>query len=251
MKKKNYISLFLSVLLLFSFSSSAMADQKEAPQDSAPTNYSNFGSLTYQDSKKSEFTQTDSESLKEWIEKDNIEVPEGYHLTSVSTTVLYSDRVADQIRSLAPDSDTVTPMTTYWYMWIDNVRTVGERYYADSPLYSDWMDGPLPDGFTYQLKDTVNSNYSSELNFKVSDISAKVGFNASTGHEISRTFRTESVSSSKKINVKIYANYLVKNFDEWRYLRTGALEVPGTREKFNGSAWKPIGYIIHQFQYSK
>lgn len=248
-----FVTLFLSAFLAFSLSGSVLAEQDEAPKDQISINkYTSFGSLSYEDANQKVFTLTDRESLDQLIADEEIEVPDGYQLTSINTTVLYTEpainyntnRIVDN-----PGDSIVTPMTSFIVKWISNVRTIGDRYYADQPLYSDWFEGPLPDGFTYTLKNVVNSGYSSKFGFSAKEVSAEVGFNASTGHEISRNFRTESVASNKKLNVKIFTNYSVRQFDENRYLQSGGVKGPTSTE--SGSAWRPVGYIVQQQQYTK
>ncbi|WP_144934822.1 hypothetical protein [Paenibacillus sp. 32O-W] len=253
MKSGRILSIFMSLLLVLSFSMSSVSAEEKAPGNHVPFEHNNlFGSLQYQDSVKKEYILNDEESLKKFIEKDNIEVPEGYKLESVKTTVYYTDPAIEQNNTLnnSLGSPENTPMSLWIKYWFGDVTTVGERYYADQPLYSDWLNGPLPNGITYNLKDTINAGYSTEFGFSTSDISAKVGFEVAKGHEISRDFPTDPVPSGKKLNVKIFTNYLVKNFEEWQCAMYGGLEVPDTRKKGTGSAWKPIGYIIQQYLYS-
>lgn len=253
MKNKKYLALLLSILFVFSISSPVFADQG-APKDEVNKNSSkSLGLLTYQDATKEIYDLTDKESLEKVIDSENIKVPEGYQLTSVKTTVLYTDPIVnnnvDGANEQLSGNDIVVPMSTYWVKWIENVRTVGERYYADQPLYSDVLDGPLPKGYTYSLSDTINAGFTTKFGFSASDISAEVGFNASTGHAISRSFTTDSITSNQRINVKIFTNYLYREFDELRYLQSGGIK--GPTERAAGSAWRPVGYYIQQFIFSK
>jgi len=259
MKNFKVLPFVLSLILLFGVVSPAMANSQDAPSDqlnfTGPVSYE-FGTLDSSTPLQDEYIVNDRESLEQIIESENIEVPEGYELSSVTTTVVYDDAAIKSFKEEQssvqknPGDDIVTPMTTYWVKSIENVRTLGERFYADTPLYSDWLDGPLPKGFTYTLSDTVNAGYKSELGMSASDISIKVGFDVAKGHAISRNATTDPVASGKRLNVKIYTNYLVKEFDEVRRLYMGGLEIPNMKETYQGSAWKPIGYILRQYHYN-
>lgn len=249
MKRTKYVALLLSIFFVFSLISPAIANE-EPPMNVVYVD-DTLGSLTYQDSTQKVYSLTDKQSLEELIKRDNIEVPEGYELASVETIILYTEPYITN--NLTEHEilleEEITPFTTYWVKWISNVRRVSDAYYANRPLYSDWLDGPAPNGITYNLKDVVNASFSSKFGFKAAEITAEVGFNVTEGHEITREFTTQAIPSNRQLNVQIFTNYAVTNFDENRYLQSGGIRLPTETEV--GSAWKPVGYVIQQQLYVK
>lgn len=222
--KKKIMSVFL-VGLIMSVSIEAYAAEPEM----------NEADWTYVSS------VTDEDELEKIIEKENIEVPEGYHLESVDTYI-YNNASEDLIQEdwISQQVDAQYSPRGIVYN-IKNVKNKGDGFYFSSEYDSDWFYGPATVSEQYTRTNSVKMSVDAGVANSV--ISGAVGYSVTSTYSCTKTFTT-TVASGKKVNVKIHTNYAKTTFDVYNKLT-------GNCVQSGAYTMKPVGLIFKQYTYSQ
>ncbi|WDV47524.1 hypothetical protein PV797_07535 [Clostridiaceae bacterium M8S5] len=177
---------------------------------------------------------TNPAELKKIVVNEDLDVPEGYKLVKVTT---YS---TSQSTPSFIENKNISSVKFFWGTnWsIRNKQCLGDYYFPNNELQSDWFDGPCDIEETYS--ESVSATFSTNAGISASSISAGIGFSVTDSTTKQKTFRT-SVSAGKKLNVKVYGNYKKYTFDVYK----------NDKKDGTGTAYKPIGLYFRQFTYSR
>lgn len=159
---------------------------------------------------------------------------DGYVLQSISVFLAVDDNETE-----IPANQPI-PMAIGDY--VDGVTKVGSNiYFPDAPITSDWYDGPLTK-LTLTFSETVSAKYSCSASVSADVISAGVAFDVTESVTKSTTWERPAVSSTQRINIKVYGIY-----DKYAFT---ARNIWGN-VKGDGVAYKPMGLYVAQTTYVK
>lgn len=182
-----------------------------------------------------EYVEKDPKKLAQIIKKDKLTIPKGYHLVSVTTTIINSTAKNESTNQIIQAST-----VPYWY--VTNVRDMGDGYSYWDDYDSDWFYGPATISEQYSRTDSCSFNCS--LGISASVVSASVGFTIGSSLTKTKTFNA-SVAAGYKLNVKIFTNYQQKSYVVNYVDTAGVSHNYGTY-----NAWKPVGLIFKQYTYA-
>lgn len=159
---------------------------------------------------------------------------DGYVLQSISVLLVVDDSETEAV------ADQPTPMALGDY--VDGVTKAGSNiYFPDLPITSDWYDGPLTK-LSLTFSETVSAKYSCSASVSADVISAGVAFDVTESVTKSTTWERPAVSSTQKINIRVYGIY-----DKYTFTAKNIWgDVKGT-----GIAYKPMGLYVAQTTYVK
>lgn len=180
---------------------------------------------------------TDTVTLNQIIEDENLEVPEGYELTEVEV-LKYSS--TDDLNLVTESEDLISTFGWLHSYYIGYVSSYGDGYYDSYDYDADWFDGPCSVNETYSRSD--KAEITSSVSLSSSALSAGLGYNKSTTFTKSKSFST-TVSEGKKLQVKIWTNlgkYYFKIYD--------ALDDDSYAGY--GYSYKPVGLLFKQYTYT-
>lgn len=159
---------------------------------------------------------------------------DGYVLQSISVFLVVDDNETEVF------ADQPTPMAIGDY--VDGVtKAASNIYFQDSPITSDWYDGQLTK-LTLTFSETVSAKYSCSASVSADVISAGVAFDVTESVTKSTTWERPAISSTQKINIKVYGIY-----DKYTFT---ARNIWGN-VKGDGTAYKPMGLYVAQTTYVK
>ncbi len=178
---------------------------------------------------------TTTSELQQYINQNNIVVPEGHTLKSVKLDFIPNP---EESFENANPYDSIDPKAIGDY--VKNVEKVKDDvYFPDDEISSDWYDGPL-DSAEYTFKESVEAKLTSSLGCSISEISAEVGFEVTGSEEKSKTATIKGVNENERLNVKVYGVYDKYSFDVYSIF---------DNHQGTAYAYKPIGLYIAQETY--
>ena len=159
---------------------------------------------------------------------------DGYVLQSISIFLVVDDSETEVV------VDQQIPMAIGDY--VDGVtKTASNIYFPDTPITCDWYDGALT-MLSLTFSETVSAKYSCSASVSADVISAGVAFDVTESVTKSTTWERPAVSSTQKINIKVYGVY-----DKYTFT---ARNIWGN-VKGQGTAYKPMGLYVAQTTYVK
>lgn len=192
------------------------------------------GSYASTDSKTT--VLTDEKGIEDYIEENDIKVPEGYTLEKV---ILEPYAVEAENTNLFK-TESANPKAVGDYA--KNSKLVkSDIYFSDSPISSDWYDGPT-ESQEYTFEEKVEAKVKSTFGCSVDAIEAAVDFELTGSVSKSKKVTLKGVEANKKLNVKIFGVYDKYSFDVYSIFNN----YQGT-----GYAYKPMGLYIAQEIYGK
>lgn len=166
----------------------------------------------------------------------------GYDMVTEDGYVLESISVKLETNEDEPVMPTDTPVPRALGDYIgDVVKAPSDMYFPDSPIASNWYDGPHTKLIKTYTR-SVSALHDSTVEVSDAILNAGLTFNVA-GSEIESTeWERPEVTSSQKINVKeygVYEQYSFTIYNIWG------------KQKGTGRAFKPMGLYITQAIYSK
>jgi hypothetical protein len=236
MKVKKLGILVVTILLLVSFTTTSLASDGEQtfkePNKKLPqTNKENQGEIELIE------TITSKNEINNIIITDDVKVPDGMKLVEVKT-FRYTD--PEVLNSKIINTANPLSIVTIWHIY--NINYIGDFYYGDSPDYSDWYDGPATITETYTTSRTAS--FTASTGVTAGAVSANIGFTIGQSYQVSKQFST-TIAKNEQLNVKVFTNYYVKQFDVEKSVDLGPFVYLG-----KDKAWKPIGLIFKQYRFS-
>ncbi|GHU46930.1 hypothetical protein FACS1894120_4500 [Clostridia bacterium] len=125
------------------------------------------------------------------------------------------------------------------YQNVSRKRT--DVYFSSSPISSDWYDGPLS-SVSMTFSESVSATVNCSLEYSTSGLKSAVGFSVTDSVSKSKTATRSAISSTQRLNIKVYGVYDEYGFDIYSLLGN---------YKGSGYAYKPMGLYIAQAIYSK
>lgn len=184
----------------------------------------------------SEQVITDQDELQRIQAEDPEYIPEGYHIDEIRYITFVLDDLGDKDNVDFSDEIQLQLFDTWTVKNV--IKASSEYYFPDSPISSDWVDGPS--SYTHTYKEKVSAKYSTNVSVKADIVTAGVGFDVTKESEFEKSYQA-SVPSGKKMNLKVYGNYEKYTFNIYKN---------GNRQGA-GTAYKPIGLTFKQTLYSK
>lgn len=211
---KKVLSLILAFTLLASLNTSVLAKKSEINQNKI----------------------TDKNQLKNIIEEDNVIVPEGYELVEVTTYETTS-------RPESFLSGNISPRSRFGYYLVSKA-ILGEKYFVNDYLSSNWYDGPLKAKKSFQVK--AGAKYTSSLTIKINDVTGSLGIESY--YEATETDEvTLDIKDDETVNLKVFGNYRKHNCDVYEKNHYGYPNM--TTVVGSPYAYEPIGLIFKQYKF--
>lgn len=198
-----------------------------------------FGSFStvFASSEADSFELTTTSELQQYINENNIVVPEGYTLKSVEFDFIANPE--ERFENSNP-IDLIQPCAIG--DWVTNVEKVKDDvYFPDDEITSDFYDGPT-ESTSYTFTESVEAKLTSSLGCSISEISAEVGFEVTGSVEKSKTVTLKGVNADEILGVKVYGVYDKYSFDVYSIFNN----YQGTEY-----AYKPMGLYVAQETYEK
>lgn len=245
-KRNSVLVVLLLVTLLVVFNSTASASNRMSKPVKVSNADNDLGTMVRKTANHTEYVTTDKQKIAEIIKRDNVVVPEGKTVISI-TTVMPNIDSDEEIENTVEISPKIKSPNTKGIVWlgflVQNVVNQGNDCYYSDDIFHTTLGGP--GGTIVQtIKDEISASMSCTVGVSAEVVSAKVGFNVTSTFSISDAY-SKILAPTETGAIKSWVLYNLKTYEVWNNWLIGQ----DTYET-DGFALKPSGIMFRYYQYS-
>lgn len=201
----------------------------------------NNGKVLTRTAEYTEYIITNPKIIKRELEKDNIVVPKGKTVKSITTVVPNMDRSDNDSMSFEKSTTDMAQSAGLFSTYVvKNVSDLGSLWYFPSRVLHVTSGGP-GGTISQEVSEGISAEFSCSVGVEAEVVSAEVGFSVTKEFSISDSYEKD-LDANQEGMIKSWTYYNKKSFEVWKNPLIGSDEYLTT-----GYAYRPTGVRFRYF----